>query len=406
MKVLFFASYFPKPDNSLMGVWALSQAQALAQRPEVELIVVSFTSWVPQQLARSEGAKAYANCPDSYEWEGGVKVVYPRWLYYPINPVKGWMYKNPTPYLAIAAWSGKAKFKALVEEFQPDILFCHHSLPNAWIVSHWLKDLGIDLPLITSDYDFDEIADASTYAPRKAAMDYVTNDIDRMLCASNRMEQNLQAQFPQAKAKTLHQGITPLPEHLFQTPAPKLFQEKTIVLACALFAERKGVPVLVKAFAKIMDEFPDAQLRIIGSGPDEGNIRQAMADCQVGDRIELVGRKLHAEVLQEMVWAECFALVGWDEPFATVYIEAMAAGTPIICCNDGGINDVVEDGVQGFSVPPRDVTATAEALRKMLGDRQLRQAMGQNAFALIQNTLSWQHKSQELIDEFNALLSK
>ncbi|WP_161768754.1 hypothetical protein [Picosynechococcus sp. NKBG042902] len=77
MKVLFLASYFPKPDNPLMGTWALSQAQALVQQAEIELLVVSFTSWVPSWLARSEGAKAYANCPPEYEWEGGLRFSIP-----------------------------------------------------------------------------------------------------------------------------------------------------------------------------------------------------------------------------------------------------------------------------------------------------------------------------------------
>lgn len=50
LRVLFFASFFPKPENPWMGTWALTQAQALA-RQNVELLVVSCTSWLPSQLA-------------------------------------------------------------------------------------------------------------------------------------------------------------------------------------------------------------------------------------------------------------------------------------------------------------------------------------------------------------------
>ena len=47
-RILFLASYFPKPGNPLMGTWALAQARALARRGDVELLTVSFTSWVPR----------------------------------------------------------------------------------------------------------------------------------------------------------------------------------------------------------------------------------------------------------------------------------------------------------------------------------------------------------------------
>ncbi|NJL47719.1 MAG: hypothetical protein HC929_09860 [Leptolyngbyaceae cyanobacterium SM2_5_2] len=85
MKVLFLASYFPKPDNPVMGTWALSQAQALV-RQGVELLTLSFTAWVPGWAAHTAGAKAYAHCPSQATWPGPVAVQYPRWLYYPVPP--------------------------------------------------------------------------------------------------------------------------------------------------------------------------------------------------------------------------------------------------------------------------------------------------------------------------------
>ena len=106
-----------------------------------------------------------------------------------------------------------------------------------------------------------------------------------------------------------------------------------------------------------------------------------------------------------MVWADCFALVGWDEPFATVYLEAMAAGKPIICCNDGGINDVIQDKVHGLTVPPKDVEATAKALEQMLANPEQRQKMGKEAKILIERSLTWDAKAQELIQRFQENLN-
>lgn len=400
MKVLFLASYFPKPDNPVMGTWALSQAQALVQQ-NVELLVVSFTSWVPPQLAHSEGAKAYAHCPTEYTWEGNVKVLYPRWLYYPINPIKQWMYKNPEPYLAIANLSAQQKLIQIIEEFQPDIYFCHHSLPNGWLITQLPEKYQRALFIL--EHDFDEISDCHHLPKRQQAFAKVANHAHTLMAVSKRMEADMKKLFPAVHTATIHNGVHLPPPHLNKTPRPPEIQNKQVILSCALFAERKAISLLIEAFAWIADEFPNTVLRIIGSGPDEAKIHKKIQDSQKGDRIQLVGRKSHGEVLQEMVWADCFVLVGWDEPFATVYIEAMAAGTPIICCDDGGINDVIENGIHGLTVPPRNIEATAMALRKMLSQDSQRLEMGNNARQLVQQTLTWDLKATQLVELFNKI---
>lgn len=197
LRILFLASFFPKPDNPLMGTWALTQAQALA-RQDIDLLVVSYTSWLPSFLATTPGAKAYATCPAEYTWTGNVRVVYPRWLYYPISPIKQWAYGNPQPYLQMAWWSAKQELRRMVEQFQPDVLLCHHSLPNGWVVAHLPPHL--QKPLITLDHDFDEIEDSNLYPQRKAAMQFVADRVWAMLTVSKRMETSLNICFPIPKS--------------------------------------------------------------------------------------------------------------------------------------------------------------------------------------------------------------
>jgi glycosyltransferase involved in cell wall biosynthesis len=402
LRVLFLASYFPKPDNPYMGTWALSQAQALA-RQEIDLSVVSFTSWVPRLLAHTPGAKSYAYCPQTYTWADQVKVDYPRWLYYPVPPIKQWAYSHPQPFLKTAWRSAKRKLCRWIEQFQPDVIFCHHSLPNGWIVSQLPSHLR--KPLITLDHDFGEISDCRQFHQRQAAMQTVANHAAVMLAVSNRMGQDLKTLFPNAHVLTHHNGVDLLPQALQQCPRPPELQHKKVILVCALFAERKGIPLLVTAFKQIADRHPQAILRIVGAGSEAEKITDTIRQFNLGDRVQMLGKKLHAEVLQEMVWADCFALVGWDEPFATVYLEAMAAGKPIVCCNDGGINDVVRHGVHGYTVPPRDVEATSDALHLMLSNDSKRLEMGQNAQRLIQNQLTWDVKATELLDLFEQAAS-
>ena len=400
MKVLFLAYFFPKPDNPVMGTWALTQAQALV-RQGIDLQVVSFTSWVPKAIALSQGARTYANCPDTYVWPGGLTAHYPRWLYYPVQPFKQWAYVNPTPYLQLAWWTAKHRLMQCIDNYQPDLIFCHHTLPNAWIVAQ--LPAAYQRPLIVLVHDFDEIADGRHYPKRRAAMEITAKRADLLLAVSKRMATDLQQQFPLATVKTLHNGVNLPPKEFAHQPRPAEIQNKTVVLACALFAERKGIPILIQAFHQILTKYPDAILRIIGNGPEEEKIRRTIQQLDMGERVQLVGRQPHNQVLQEMAWADCFALVGWDEPFATVYLEAMAAGKPIICCDDGGITDVIEHGVHGLMVPPRDQTATANALDRILSNHAECLTMGQQARHLIEQRLTWDAKAGELVSLFDQI---
>ncbi|MEO1390538.1 MAG: glycosyltransferase family 4 protein [Cyanobacteria bacterium J06634_6] len=401
MKVLFLASFFPKPDNSVMGTWALAQAQALV-RQGIELEVVSYTSWVPSAIAFTAGAKAYANCPKSYIWPGDVIAHYPRWLYYPIPPVKQWAYTRPNPYLRVALRSAQRTLIQRIERYQPDLIFCHHSLPNAWMVTQ--LPARHQRPLVVLDHDFDEISDGWRYSKRKSAMQLVAERANAWLAVSQRMADDLKSLFPHANVRTHHNGIDLPANHLAQQPRSVELQGKTVVLACALFAERKGIPLLIQAFHQLLTKHPYAVLRIVGSGPEEEKVRHTIEQLGGNRNVQLLGRQSHAQVLQEMAWADCFALVGWDEPFATVYLEAMAAGKPIICCSDGGITDVVENGVHGLVVPPKDQDATAQALDQLLSDRVARTEMGKNARKLVGQQLTWDAKSKELIDLFQQIL--
>lgn len=402
MKVLFLASYFPKPDNPVMGTWALCQAQAFV-RQNVDLRVVSFTSWVPPILARSSGAKAYANCPTEYKWDGDVAVLYPRWGYYPINPIKKWSYGNPEPYLKFAFKTAKKRLIYEIETFQPDVIFCHHSLPNGWMVAQLPKQY--QRPMFVLEHDFEEIADCGIWPKRHAAYQTALTATTALLSVSKPMEADMRRLFPDQRIFTHHNGINieSVPDNLQRSPDLK---DKFIFLAVALFAERKGVPLLIKAFGAIADQYPHAVLRIIGGGPEEDLIKETIQTLNLEQQVQLIGKRPHEVVLEEMYLADCFALVGWNEPFATVYLEAMAAGKPIISCSDGGINDVVDHGQEAFIVPPKDQAAATKALQFMLDNPDAVQEMGRKAKYRIESSLTWDVKTQQLIEHFEAALAR
>jgi glycosyltransferase involved in cell wall biosynthesis len=222
----------------------------------------------------------------------------------------------------------------------------------------------------------------------------------RNVCVAKRMQADMMRIFPFARAVTLYNGINPHPPEIFAVPRPPELAGKQVIFSAGMFNVRKGFPLLIEAFAKIAGKFPDAVLRIAGDGVQRAVIEQTIAAHRVEARVQLLGLMPQARIFQEMAWSDAFALVGWDEPFATVFIEAMGAGKPILTAGDGGINDVVVDRVHGLVVPPKNADAAAEALASLLADSQARETMGRNARTLVENRLTWDANARELLKLF------
>jgi glycosyltransferase involved in cell wall biosynthesis len=401
-RVLMLATYFPKPLNPLMGNWALAQAQAL-RRNGVDILVASLTSWVPQFLALSRGARAYARCPDRFDW-GGLPSVYPRWLYYQVGPARTLNRRYPGTAGAIGWWTAKAGLLSLARQFRPQLIYAHHTEVNGCVASLLQRKTG--LPFLVTDHDFGEVESCRAFPARKRLFARVARQSSAMIAVSQRMEREIKSQFPFARTCTIPNGADPIPKAVLQNGRPAALRGKQVVFSCGTFYHRKGFPLLVDAFARVAAKFPNAELRVAGDGEERPEVEERIRQHGLASRVTLLGTLSHAEVIQEMVWCDVFALIGWDEPFATVYLEALSAAKPVLCCSDGGITDVVKNGEHGFTVPPRDAVAAAEALTLLLGSEELRRRFGAASLTLFETSLTWDRHARRMIDLFAGTLRR
>lgn len=400
LRVLMLASYFPKPANRLMGTWALSQALALQRRMDVR--VVSLTGWVPGFLGGYKDAAAYANCPARFQW-GDLDVFYPRALWYPVPPLKQYAFRNPAPQMKLAWLSARSALIHAVKEFRPDVIYAHHTAVNGYLAAQLKRKFRI--PFVVTDHDFGEIAECANFPARKRFFADVASQSSMIVSVASRMERQMRALFPEARTRTVQNGTDPIPDAIKNSVKPEELPGKTVLFACGAFYERKGFPLLIEAFARVAPQFPEAVLRIAGDGEQRPQIEESIRRFALQDRVRLLGFIPHESILREMCLCNAFVLTGWDEPFATVFSEAMSAGKPVVCCNDGGITDVLKNEVHGLTVPPRDAAATAEALARILGDPDLRARLGQAAGALFESTLKWDHNAIRMEEIFRAALA-
>lgn len=128
----------------------------------------------------------------------------------------------------------------------------------------------------------------------------------------------------------------------------------------------KGMDVLLRAFAGVIDSSDSKpHLTIMGDGDQRENLEKLSVNLGLSDYVEFTGTYVRPEFADRLSCADCFVLASRSETFGIVYIEAMAAGVPVIATRCGGPQDFVDDS-NGILVPVDDVGALTEAMKNMM----------------------------------------
>ncbi|MFI0235184.1 glycosyltransferase family 4 protein [Streptomyces sp. NPDC016845] len=149
---------------------------------------------------------------------------------------------------------------------------------------------------------------------------------------------------------------------------------KIAVAAGRLFPQ-KGFDLLIPAWAKLVGDHPDWQLRIYGSGEKKAQLRALIEEHHLYNHVFLMG---HTDRLDdELAKASLYVLSSRFEGLPMVMIEAMSHALPVVSFDcPTGPADVLTHGVDGLLVPEQDPDALADALGRLMGDRGLRAEMG------------------------------
>jgi glycosyltransferase involved in cell wall biosynthesis len=141
---------------------------------------------------------------------------------------------------------------------------------------------------------------------------------------------------------------------------------------------QKGFDLLVQAFAQVAAGFPEWALVIYGEGAERGRLEHLVREYKLGNRVRFPGRttKPHDELSQ----AQVFVLSSRYEGFPNALLEAMACGCAVVSFDcPSGPGELIQHGVNGILVPPGDVEALADALRKMCSHESFCRGLGAEA---------------------------
>ncbi|MEO5579102.1 MAG: glycosyltransferase family 4 protein [Gemmatimonadaceae bacterium] len=152
-------------------------------------------------------------------------------------------------------------------------------------------------------------------------------------------------------------------------------ERRYLLFVGRLVDEVKRVSAIIRVFAPLAARHLDAELLIVGDGPDGERLRKLATELAPG-RVRFLGWRSGVDTLAPLYnSAECLILPSRREGFPTVVGEAMACGTPVLASRVGGIPEMVVDGETGWLVVPGDDDALAERLSFLLGQREVVKAM-------------------------------
>ena len=217
------------------------------------------------------------------------------------------------------------------------------------------------------------------------------------------LEQSLPAE-QRKKIHVIHCGINP--EEL---PYKENDRDPTLLLAVGRLDEIKGFPILVQACAWLHDQGKQFRCEIIGEGPLRQSLQQAINDKGLQDVVKLCGAMPYEKVRARLYEASVFVLPsvitahGNMDGIPVALMEAMACGAPVVSTTVSGIPELVEDGENGYLVPPEDARALGERLSSLLDKPEKRIAFARKARQRVEKNFSVATEAEKLQKLFGSV---
>lgn len=254
---------------------------------------------------------------------------------------------------------------------KPDLWFCYHPYYKAPDLIGPPLAKALNIPYVTAEASYSRRRDDTGWAGLQSLVVDAVRHATVNICFTQRDEAGLAGSVPEARLARLQPfidvsafGTGPTiksPRRLvtvaMMRPGDKLESYKMLADALTLIAERSWT------------------LSVIGDGPARQDVKTLFAKFG-RDRIEWLGERQAREIVDLLYQGGTYVWPGTGEAYGIAYMEAQAAGLPVVAQATAGVPEVVTDGVTGALTAAGDTKAYAGAIARMLDNQEQREAMG------------------------------
>jgi glycosyltransferase involved in cell wall biosynthesis len=229
----------------------------------------------------------------------------------------------------------------------------------------WIHNLGDLDPHSGVRRVLDRLLDRITsayFAVASAQLEYITGEL----------------RLPAHKVRIIHNGVDTTdfdPQSDRRAVAALGIADcEPVVAVIGAMRPEKDHKTFLDAARVINRMMPSARFLLVGDGPLRGQLEARAVSLGLHDRMVFAG--VRDDIADLLRGADVFVLSSYSDCFPMALLEAMASGRPAVCTAVGGVLEIVDDGVTGFVVPPRDARALADKVLAVLNDSDLASAMG------------------------------
>ena len=235
---------------------------------------------------------------------------------------------------------------------------------------------------------------------------FLLKSSDRVVAPSQRYRADVAAVFPFLEKRLIfiHNGVD-LEELQFPSGGKMRQVQGSYLLCIAMHNVKKGLDVLLRAFALLQNTAPSLKLVLVGDGPLRGELERLALSLGLADTVQFLGLRGRDEVARLLHGCEVFVLPSRSEPFGIVVIEALACRKPVVATTAGGIPEIIENGKSGLLVEPDNPEALANALTNVLQNESLRLAIAQAGHVRVREKFSSENTGSSYEALFDDLLT-
>lgn len=277
-----------------------------------------------------------------------------------------------------------SKMVSIVERYHLDILHVHYAIPHAYaafMAKQILKSKGIDIKVVTTLHGTD-ITLVGSHPIYKLAVEFSINNSDYVTAVSKSLKEDTLRLFDIKKDIHVIYNFIELNKYLEHSKddcqrSTLADENERIIVHVSNFRPVKRIEDVILIFDKILKQIP-AKLLLIGEGPEREKADLLVKKLNIRDKVIFLGNS--QEINKILCYADLFLLPSQTESFGLSALEAMAAKTPVISSNSGGLPEVNVQGVTGFLSNVGAIDEMSDNALKILKDNSVLQQFKQNAF--------------------------
>ncbi len=191
----------------------------------------------------------------------------------------------------------------------------------------------------------------------------------------------------------------------FRRPAGLSPADENIVVTTSRLVHKNGIDILIRAIAEVRKTIPDVKCHIIGDGPERKSYQLLVTSYRLENNVKFFGSVPYEEIPKYLWGASVFVRPSRSEGMGNSFVEALAAGLPIIGTPVGGITDIIEHGKTGLFSKLEDPIDCAEKILAVLRDSRLKDRIRKAGKVMVEKRFGWDAISAEYGNIFSSLLA-